>query len=70
MFYSYRSLLTFSLIFQIFLAVGLTSWLSIKRGQRLVRETVKELHGELKDQIEQRAYSYLAIPHLSQQILD
>ncbi len=69
MFYSYRSLLTLSLIFQISLAVGLTSWLSIQRGQRLVRETAKELHGELKEQIEQRAYIYLAIPHLSQQIL-
>ena len=54
-------------IVQIFAAVGLTGWFSLRNGREAVNNLAKQLHEELAARIEQRLNSYVRIPHLVNQ---
>lgn len=59
-----RWVLIVPFVLQIFAAVGLTGYLSIRNGQRAVNEVTEQLRSEVSSRIEQRLDSYLEIPHL------
>ena len=54
-------------VLQIFAAVGLTGYLSIRNGREAVNDLAKRLQQEAVSQVDDRLDSYLALPH---QILD
>ncbi|MEH2063887.1 MAG: ATP-binding protein [Nostoc sp.] len=49
-------------LLQIFLAVGLTAYLSIHNGQKAVNEVATELRHEVANRVEQNLQSYLSTP--------
>jgi adenylate cyclase len=49
-------------IFQIFLAVGLTGWLSWQSGQTAVQTLVNELQSNISDRIQTRTQNFLSTP--------
>ncbi|MEH2295806.1 sensor histidine kinase [Nostoc sp.] len=59
---------------QIFLAVGLTAYLSIHNGQKAVNEVASELRREVANRVEQNLQTYLSTPrqvlHSNQNIID
>ncbi len=65
---SLRYLLVLPFVLQIFTAVGLTGWLSLRNGQRAVNEVATQLRDETTASIEQRLDSYLAVPQLINQL--
>lgn len=67
--HSQRLILTLSLILQISLAIGLTGWFSLKRGEQNIEEVSRRLHNELTEKIQLRLSSLLALPQISNQLL-
>jgi len=63
-----RSALIFPFILQIFLAVGLTGYLSLQSGQKAVNDIASQLRHEIATRIEQNLQTYLAAPHLVNQM--
>ncbi len=61
---SLRLLLVLPFILQIFAAVGLTGWLSLRNGQKAVNDVASQLRSEVSDRIKQRVFTYLNDPHL------
>ncbi|HAO11853.1 MAG TPA: serine/threonine protein phosphatase [Planktothrix sp. UBA8407] len=59
---SLRNLLIFPFVFQIFIAVGLVSWLSFENGQRAVNDLANQLQNQVSDRISQQLDHYLAVP--------
>ncbi len=59
-----RLVLVLPFILQIFLAVGLTGWLSLRNGRKAINDLAKQLHEELTARVEQRFKDYARIPHL------
>ncbi len=59
-----RLVLVLPFILQIFLAVGLTGWLSLRNGRKAINDLAKQLHEELTARVEQRFDDYVRIPHL------
>ncbi len=59
-----RWVLIVPFLLQIFAAVGLTGYLSIRNGQRAINEVTEQLRSEVSNRIEERLNSYLEIPHL------
>ncbi|MFB2839718.1 ATP-binding protein [Floridanema evergladense] len=59
-----RSILIVPFVLQIFAAVGLTGWLSLRNGQRAVNDLATQLRGELAKRIQQTMNTYLETPHL------
>ncbi|MBN3894043.1 MAG: GAF domain-containing protein [Nostoc sp. NOS(2021)] len=61
-------------VLQIFLAVGLTAYLSISNGQKAVNEVASELRREVANRVEQNLQTYLSTPrqvlHSNQNIID
>lgn len=49
-------------IFQVFLAVGLTGWLSWQSGQTSVQALVNELQSNISDRIQTRTQNFLSTP--------
>jgi signal transduction histidine kinase len=49
-------------LLQIFLAVGLTGYLSIRNGQKAVNEVASELRREIANRVEQNLQTYLSTP--------
>ncbi|MGJ5634744.1 ATP-binding protein [Nostoc sp. CALU 1950] len=49
-------------LLQIFLAVGLTGYLSIRNGQKAVNEVASELRREVANRVEQNLQTYLSTP--------
>lgn len=49
-------------VFQIFLAVGLTGWLSWQSGQTAVQALVNELQSNISDRIQTRTQNFLSTP--------
>jgi signal transduction histidine kinase len=49
-------------LLQIFLAVGLTAYLSIRNGQKAVNEVASELRREVANRVEQNLQTYLSTP--------
>jgi len=58
-----RWVLVVPFVVQIFVAVGITGYLSIRNGQRAVSEVTQQLRSELSSRIEEQLDSYLEIPH-------
>ena len=61
---SLRLLLVLPFILQIFAAVSLTGWLSLRNGQKAVNNVASQLRNEISDRIKQRVFTYLDDPHL------
>ncbi|MDJ1182418.1 hybrid sensor histidine kinase/response regulator [Roseofilum casamattae] len=59
-----RWILIIPFIIQIFTAVGIVGYLSIRNGQSAVTEVTEQLRSEVSSRIEQRLDTYLATPHL------
>ncbi|MGK7873517.1 MAG: ATP-binding protein [Xenococcaceae cyanobacterium] len=63
-----RLVLVVPFVLQIFAAVGLTGWLSLRNGQKAVNEVTTQLRSEITARIQQHLRTYLATPHLINQI--
>ncbi|MBW4572301.1 MAG: hypothetical protein KME31_31235 [Tolypothrix carrinoi HA7290-LM1] len=64
---SLRLILVVPFVLQIFAAVGLTGYLSLRNGQRAVNELASRLRGEVTSRIDQHLDSYLETArHLAQ----
>ena len=55
-------------VVQIFVAVGLISWLSFRNGQRAVNELARELHSEISARIQQDLSHRLSVASLATRI--
>ncbi|MGK7900347.1 MAG: ATP-binding protein [Hormoscilla sp.] len=62
-----RTVLVVPFVIQICAAVGLTGYLSIRKGQIAVNDVATELRREITDRVSQKLRSYLATPHLVNQ---
>ncbi|MEY4519208.1 MAG: hypothetical protein RLZZ499_1807, partial [Cyanobacteriota bacterium] len=58
-----RSILVIPFVLQIFAAVGLTGYLSVKNGQKAVNNFSSQLRNEVSQRIDQHLDSYMATPH-------
>ncbi|NET09304.1 MAG: HAMP domain-containing protein [Symploca sp. SIO2B6] len=56
---SLRSVLVVPFLAQIFLAVGITGWLSLRNGQRAVDDVAMQLQSEIVTRVEQHIQNYL-----------
>lgn len=65
---SLRPLLVVPFILQISAAVGLTGWLSLRNGQKAVDDLATQLRNEVTARIHQHIETYMATPHLINQI--
>ncbi len=63
-----RDLLIVPFVVQIFGAVGLTGWLSLRNGQEAVNEVTTQLRNELSIRIQERLKDYLEAPCVIAQI--
>lgn len=63
-----RIVLVVPFALQTFAAVGLTGWLSLRNGQKAVNEVAAQLRTEVTARIENRLQSYVATPHIINQI--
>ncbi|MDF0551609.1 ATP-binding protein [Kamptonema sp. UHCC 0994] len=63
-----RLVLVGPFLLQIFTAVGLTGWLSLRNGQEAVNEVATQLRGEISDRISERLEAYVATAHLVNQL--
>ncbi|MBE9041559.1 response regulator [Oscillatoriales cyanobacterium LEGE 11467] len=67
---SLQTVLIVPFILQIFAAVGLTGWLSLRNGQKAVNEAIGQLGNSVTDRIDGHVENYLNTPHLFHQIND
>ncbi|MEG4516713.1 MULTISPECIES: ATP-binding protein [unclassified Microcoleus] len=65
---SLRLILVIPFLLQIFAAVGLTGWLSLRNGQQAVNDLAAQLYGEITARIQPHLNTYLETPHLIDQI--
>ena len=65
---SLRSALVLPFIVQIFLAVGLTGYISLRNGQRAVNEVASQLRQEISNRIHEKLTDHSEIPHLINQV--
>jgi len=56
-------------VLQIFAAVGLTGWLSLRNGQKAVNNLASQLRSEVTARIEQKLDNYLEKPQLLNQLI-
>ncbi|MEG4997692.1 hybrid sensor histidine kinase/response regulator [Microcoleus sp. B4-D4] len=63
-----RGVLVIPFVLQIFAAVGLVGWLSLRNGQKAVNEVAAELRSEISDRISERLQAYVATAHLVNQV--
>ncbi|MEG4231903.1 PAS domain-containing protein [Microcoleus sp. Pol11C3] len=63
-----RRVLILPFVLQIFTAVGLTGYFSLQNGQKAVNDVAGQLRREIATRIEQNLQTYLATPHLVNQI--
>jgi PAS domain S-box-containing protein len=59
-----RAILVVPFVLQIFAAVGLTGWLSLRNGQEAIQEVTLQLRGEISARIEQKLKNYLQAPRV------
>jgi len=62
-----RTVLVVPFVLQICAAVGLTGYLSIKKGQTAVNDVATQLRREITDRVDQKLRSYLETPHIVNQ---
>ncbi|MEL6384620.1 MAG: histidine kinase dimerization/phospho-acceptor domain-containing protein [Cyanobacteria bacterium J06626_18] len=55
-------------ILQMFAAVGLTGYVSLRNGQKAINEVASQVRNELTARIEQQIHTYVEIPHTINQI--
>ncbi|MEM9817105.1 MAG: ATP-binding protein, partial [Cyanobacteria bacterium P01_D01_bin.6] len=65
---SLRSALVYPFVLQIFLAVGLTGYISLRNGQRAVNEVASQLRQEISNRIQERLADHSEVPHLINQV--
>jgi PAS domain S-box-containing protein len=65
---SLRLILIVPFLLQICLTVGLTGWLSLKNGQKAVKDVAKQLSSEVTERIAQDLVTFLATPHQVNQV--
>ncbi|MFM2314729.1 MAG: hypothetical protein RLZZ04_4005 [Cyanobacteriota bacterium] len=65
---SLNKILIIPFVLQIFAAVGLTGYLSLRNGQKAVTDLVEKLHQEVSQRIDQHLDSYMATPQKVVQI--
>ncbi|MGD1703432.1 cache domain-containing protein [Dapis sp. BLCC M229] len=63
-----RAILIVPFVIQIFAAVGLTGWLSLRNGQQAVNEVTTQLRNEISTRIQERLKSHLEAPRVIAQI--
>ncbi|MBW4681318.1 MAG: response regulator [Microcoleus vaginatus WJT46-NPBG5] len=59
-----RLVLVVPFVLQIFVAVGLTGWFSLRNGTTAVNNVTSQLRMEVLGRIKQQLYTYLETPHL------
>lgn len=65
---SLRAALVIPFVLQIFVAVGLTGYISLRNGQRAVNEVATQLRREISNRIQERLEDHSEIPHLINQV--
>jgi signal transduction histidine kinase len=65
---SLRSVLVIPFVLQIFVAVGLTGYISLRNGQRAVNKVAFQLRQEIANRIGERLADHSNIPHLINQV--
>ncbi|MEM9568751.1 MAG: ATP-binding protein, partial [Cyanobacteria bacterium P01_E01_bin.34] len=65
---SLQSALVYPFVLQIFLAVGLTGYISLRNGQRAVNAVASQLRQEISNRIHERLADHAQIPHLINQV--
>jgi len=65
---SLRSILVIPFVLQIFIAVGLTGYFSLRNGQRAVNDVASQLRLEISNRIGERLADHSEIPHLINQV--
>ncbi|MFS8119433.1 MAG: hypothetical protein ACMG55_13245, partial [Microcoleus sp.] len=63
-----RATLVVPFVIQIFVAVGLVGYLSFRNGQKAVNNVASQLRREVVARVQLHLTSYLAKPHLIEQI--
>ncbi|MGD1713097.1 adenylate/guanylate cyclase domain-containing protein [Dapis sp. BLCC M172] len=63
-----RAILIVPFVVQIFAAVGLTGWLSLRNGQQAVNEVTTQLRNEITTRIQEKLKNYLEVPPIIAQI--
>jgi signal transduction histidine kinase/FixJ family two-component response regulator len=63
-----RLVLVVPFVLQIFAAVGLVGYFSLRNGQKAINDLVTQLQTEVSDRIDQHLDSYLATPHQINQL--
>ncbi|MGL5880860.1 MAG: hybrid sensor histidine kinase/response regulator, partial [Xenococcaceae cyanobacterium] len=63
-----RIILVVPFVLQIFAAVGLTGYLSLRNGQKAVNDLASQLSTQVSDRIDQHLDSYLSVPRKLSQL--
>lgn len=63
-----RTILVVPFVLQIFAAVGLTGYLSLRNGEKAVQDLSLKLRRNVTERVRQHLDVYLAIPHQINQI--
>ncbi|MEM8605048.1 MAG: response regulator, partial [Cyanobacteria bacterium P01_H01_bin.121] len=63
-----QAVLVIPFVVQVAAAVGLTSYVSLRNGQRAVNDVASQLRSELTARIEQQLQTYVEIPHAVNQL--
>ncbi len=63
-----RTVLIVPFVLQIFVAVGLTGWLSLRNGQKAVNDVATQLRSEISDRVKQYLDNYLEKPFIINQL--
>lgn len=66
---SLRSLLIFPFVLQIFVAVGLTGYISLRNGQKAVNDVASQLRHEMSDRLNLQVLNYLEKPYVASQVI-
>jgi hypothetical protein len=63
-----RAVLVIPFVLQIFAAVGLTGYLSLRNGKQAINDVALQLLDEVSNRVDQHLDNYLALPHQINQI--
>ncbi|HEY9627831.1 MAG TPA: ATP-binding protein [Coleofasciculaceae cyanobacterium] len=66
---SLRSLLIAPFVLQIFVAVGLTGYVSLQNGQKAVNDVASQLRQEMGDRLNLQVLNYLEKPYITGQVI-
>ncbi|MEX0271410.1 ATP-binding protein [Leptolyngbyaceae cyanobacterium UHCC 1019] len=66
---SLRSLLIVPFVLQIFAAVGLTGYISLRNGQKAVNDVASQLRHEMSDRLNLQVLNYLKEPYIAGQVI-